>query len=292
MSLVSHSKGKVLITGATGFTGQHLLRHLQQQGYEVIAAHRQNFKLDDITSMQVSLQQWRPDYVVHLAAIAFVGHTPVEDFYRLNVLATDNLLSALRSSGIPLKKVILASSATVYGNQGVAVLSEALCPRPVNHYGISKLAMEQRAATYFAYLPIIITRPFNYVGVGQSSDFVVAKIAEHFKQGKTEIQLGNLQVAREFNSIDYVCQLYQRLLTSAAHSQVVNLCSGQAVALHSIIDMLQQIAGYRIDVKVNPQLVRANELSSLVGDTARLTQLVGDLPHSDLYQTLITMYHA
>lgn len=290
MKLVSHSKGRVLITGIDSFTGRHLQQYLKQSGYCVFGTTRASMDLTCKQSIFDAVVQAQPEYVIHLAGISFVGHPVVEDFYKVNTLGTEWLLQALIASNYPLKKVILASSATVYGNLGVDVLDESLCPMPANHYGVSKLAMEHRAHTYFDQLPIVLVRPFNYVGVGQPEQFVIPKIVSHFKQGKPSIELGNIQVEREFNSVAYACEIYERLLSSEAVATVVNLCSGKGVALMSVIEMMQEIANYHIDVRVNPAFVRANELPRLVGSEVKLASIIGDLSHDNLFSTLAEMY--
>lgn len=292
MKLASHSKGRVLITGIDSFTGRHLQQYLEQSGYSVFGTTRASMDLSNKQSVLDAVTQAQPDYVIHLAGISFVGHPVVEDFYKVNTIGTEWLLQALVASNRSIKKVILASSATVYGNLGVDVLDESLCPMPANHYGASKLAMEYRAHTYFDQLPIVLVRPFNYVGVGQPEQFVIPKIVKHFRAHFPSIELGNIQVEREFNSVDYACEVYTRLLSSEAVSTVVNLCSEQGVALLSVIEMMQEIAGYSIDVRVNPAFVRANELPKLIGNTARLASMIGELPNNNLQSTLEAMYHA
>lgn len=297
MKTTSCTKQTVLITGAESFTGQHLTAHLEQAGFVVFGTCRTPvtgvFLTCDITDkkqIKQVLEQTRPDYVFDLAGISFVGHPNPEDFYRVNVLGAQNLLDALVESDLQLKKVILASSATVYGNQGLSVLDESLCPQPANHYGMSKLAMEHMAATYFAQLPIIITREFTYVGVGQPEHFVIPKIVSHFKRKLPSIELGNLHVQREFNDVRFVCEVYMRLLLIEQTGQIVNLCTGKGVYLQRVIEVLNSLAGYAIDVQVNPEFVRQNELPSLVGSTGKLVDLVGALPQISLQKTLETMY--
>jgi len=303
MKLASHSNSdqpRVLITGVDSFTGQHLKHHLEQSGFCVFGTSRFEATNDkvfvcDITEKDQLLeviQTTRPGYVIHLAGISFVGHPVVEDFYRVNVIGTQNLLDALVESEIDFQKVILASSATVYGNQGIEVLDEGLCPKPANHYGFSKLAMEHMAATYFTQLPILITRPFNYVGVGQPEHFVIPKIVSHFKRRAKKIELGNLDVEREFNSVDYACEVYLRLLQSPHQSEIVNLCSGQGVKLKTVLAQMTEIAGYDIEVEVNPAFVRANELPILVGSVDKLIALIGAIPDYPLKHTLAKMLKA
>ena len=293
----SHSK-KVLITGINGFTGVHLEKLLLQKGFDVygtvidtpkqtkhIACDiTQKSQLDDVI---VSV---RPDYIIHIAAISFTGESNASLIYDVNVIGTENLLQSLIDNKVYPKKIILAGSATVYGNQGKEVLDESMCPKPVNHYGCSKLSMEHMAANYFDRFDIIVTRPFNYTGVGQEKHFLIPKIVSHFKEGKKEIKLGNIHVAREFNAIGYVTEIYYRLLLSEAKSVIVNLSSNAPVKLLDVIGMMQKIAGYEIEIKVNPAFVRANEIQSLAGSTEKLGSLIDIPPGNTLEDTLWEMY--
>jgi len=289
---------KVLITGINGFTGIHLEQYLSKQGFDVYgtvidAPIKSNHLQCDITKKtQIDrvLREIVPDYIIHTAAISFVGESNASLIYDVNVIGTENILKALVTQNINPKKVILASSATVYGNQGVEVLDESMCPAPVNHYGLSKLAMEHMAATYYDKLNIIITRPFNYTGVGQAEHFLIPKIVLHFKAGKREIELGNIHVAREFNDIRYVVDVYYRLLLSESKSTTVNLSSNMPVKLLDVIDIMQEIAGYTIDIKVNPAFIRENEIKSLAGSTEKLKQLIHANYTYTLKNTLQLMY--
>ena len=295
----SHSN-KVLITGINGFTGIHLEKYLADQGFDVYGTvidtpQQPNHLQCDITSKhQVDniVKTVKPDYVIHIAAISFVGENNASMIYDVNVIGTENVLQSLIDNDVKPKKNILASSATVYGNQGKEVLDESICPKPVNHYGCSKLAMERVAANYFDKMDIIITRPFNYTGVGQEDHFVIPKIVNHFKEGKREIELGNIYVAREFNDIRYVIEIYYRLMLSEAKSTVVNLSSNHPVKLLDVIETMQKIAGYGIAIKTNPAFVRTNEIKSLAGSTKKLSHLI-DLPSTcSLEDTLTVMYES
>jgi nucleoside-diphosphate-sugar epimerase len=184
----------------------------------------------------------------------------------------------------------LASSAPVYGNKGKEVLDESMCPAPVNHYGSSKLSMEFMAANFFKTLNIIITRPFNYTGVGQESHFLIPKIVEHFKEGKKEIELGNIHVAREFNDINYVIDVYHKLLLTDTRSTIVNLSSNNPIKLLDVIETMQEITGYEIKIKVNPAFVRPNEIKSLAGSTKKLQNIIHIDKSYSLKNTLVEMY--
>jgi nucleoside-diphosphate-sugar epimerase len=294
MNVVSASK-RVLITGREGFTGYYLQKHLKQEGFEIIGTSQKNdatFVSLDITqkeSVIAVLKAVTPDYIINLAGISYVGHGSALDFYNVNTIGAHNLLEAIVEIGYTPKKIILASSATVYGNQHAEVLTETLCPKPVEHYGISKYAMECIASQYFDMLPIIIARPFNYTGKGQSLDFVIPKIVQHYKEKRDTIDLGNIHVAREFNSVHYVCQVYSKLLASDARSFIVNICTGRVVTLENILAIMNEIAGYTITVQTNPALVRHNEIPVLRGSLERLYSVIGtieDMPVRDLLKEM------
>jgi nucleoside-diphosphate-sugar epimerase len=292
------AKSRLLITGIAGFTGNHLARYFTALGYEVFGTTideprmPNHFRCDlrDRDAIRSAVDQIQPTHVIHLAAISFVAESNASLIYDVNVISSCNLLDAL--TGLPQapQKVILASSATVYGDQGCEVLDESMCPRPVNHYGCSKLVMEQMASTYFSKLPIIITRPFNYTGPGQEGHFLIPKIISHFKERKGIIELGNLHVEREFNDIRDVCDIYAKLLTCDTQNETINLCTGRGVTLLSVIDRMNEIAGYEIDVQVNPAFVRPNEIKRLVGSVEKLTSLIGTLEPRSIKDTLLSMY--
>ena len=292
-------RSKVLITGINGFTGIHLEQFFIALGYDVYGTvidtpTNSNHYQCDITQLsQIDkvLEHIRPDFVIHIAAISFVGESNASLIYDVNVIGTQNLLESLITHNIEPKKVILASSATVYGNQGKEVLDESMTPQPVNHYGCSKLAMEHISANYFDKLPIIIVRPFNYTGLGQADHFLIPKIVKHYKEASKTIELGNLHVAREFNSIEFIMQSYYKLMISKESSLVVNLSSNQPIKLLDVIEQMNTIAGYSIKVEVNPAFVRPNDIASLAGCTDKLESIIGTLPKLSLVDTLTSMYN-
>jgi nucleoside-diphosphate-sugar epimerase len=291
----SNPTATALLTGASGFTGRCLEPALQSQGYRVVRADPagpQPCDLTDPHAVAEAVLQSESDVVIHLAAVTYVAHDDAEDFYRVNVLGTLNLLQALARLKRTPKRVIVASSANVYGTPKAEVLHESLCPAPVNHYAASKLAMEHMVRTWFEKLPILITRPFNYTGPGQAEHFLVPKIVKHFRERAPYIELGNLQVSRDYSDVEDVVSTYLALLKSDARSEVVNICSGRAIALLDIVEMMNDIAGYRIEVRVSPEFVRQNEVPRLIGSRAKLESLVGIAPPRPFVATLRRMYEA
>jgi nucleoside-diphosphate-sugar epimerase len=300
--MAAEGSGKrALITGLTGFTGRYVAHELRAAGYEVFGtitpghtpgAGEFAVDLGDRAGLAAMVQQVKPDVVAHLAAIAFVGHGDVEQIYRVNVAGTRNLLEALAGLEKKPSAVLLASSANIYGNTEVGVIGEDVPAAPANDYAVSKLAMEFMAKLWQDKLPLIVVRPFNYTGIGQHENFLLPKIVSHFRRKAADIELGNLHVWRDFSDVRMVAQSYRRLLAAAPAGQTFNICSGHGYSLGEALDMMADIAGYRINVHVNPAFVRANEVVRLVGDNHRLVNTTGPLAAVPLADTLRWMYSA
>ncbi len=289
---------RALITGLNGFTGYYLAAELARAGYALFGADVKpdgapnNFAVDllDKAALRRLVAEVKPTVVVHLAAIAFVGHGNADAFYQVNVIGTRNLLEALAIEAPAVRCVLLPSSANIYGNAAAGVLDERTPANPANDYAVSKLAMEYMARLWLDRLPIVITRPFNYTGVGQSVQFLLPKIVDHFRRGERVIELGNIDVERDFSDVRTLTQAYARLLDKVPAGEVFNVCSGNTWSLKDVIAMMGEIAGYAIEVRVNPAFVRANEVRRLQGDVGKLEAAVGALDRVPLRETLRWMY--
>ena len=262
---------KILLTGAGGFTGRHFSRAATRAGHQVLPLLSD---LTDVPALHAEVAQAQPDAVLHLAGIAFVGHADDAALYAVNTVGTGNLLSALSALSLPPAKVLLASSANIYGNCLVSPVCEEQPAAPVSHYATSKMAMEAIAHTYAQALPIVIARPFNYTGPGQSTDFLIPKLVSHFARHAPAIALGNLDVEREFNDVAMVCRAYLALLTHGEAGLSYNVCSGTLHSLGSVVEMLQEITGHTLQVQQDPAFIRANEVRQLCGQPKRLNALL------------------
>ncbi|AEX50535.1 GDP-6-deoxy-D-lyxo-4-hexulose reductase [Enterobacter roggenkampii] len=289
---------RALITGLNGFTGQYMARELADAGYEVhglenlaaTAAGNRQVDLCDPEAVRQAIRAIKPNIVVHLAAIAFVAHGNADDFYRVNLMGTRNLLAALSEVAEGIDCVLLASSANVYGNRTGGILTEESLPDPANDYAVSKLAMEYMAKLWMDKLPIVIARPFNYTGVGQSENFLIPKIVSHFRRKEQRIELGNLDVWRDFSNVRSVCNAYANLIKMRPVGQTFNVCSGVGTSLREVVSALETLAGYQIELNVNPAFVRANEVKVLTGSAERLNSVIPDWKPITLEETLRWMY--
>ncbi|OUS16209.1 GDP-mannose 4,6 dehydratase [Gammaproteobacteria bacterium 50_400_T64] len=274
---------RILVTGLNGFTGRYLKAELEAHGHTVIGLQAD---LTDPNAVATEIKDTAPQAVAHLAGVAFVGHGDANAFYQVNLIGTRNLLAALAQHTPDVSAVLLASSANVYGNQSEGVLNEGARPNPANDYAVSKLAMEHMARLWSDSLPLMITRPFNYTGLGQDTKFLIPKIVSHFREQKPVIELGNLDVSRDFGDVRAVCEAYRKLIEACPSGKTINVCSGLKHTLRSIIALCENITGHGIEVQVNPDFVRANEVRVLVGDNSRLHSLINNWQPYPLEQTL------
>ena len=278
---------------------------LERAGYDVFGlAHRELVEsipgvsallvgdLADPLAVQRVIAEVQPDVVVHLAAIAFVAFGDVETMYSTNLIGSRNLLEALSKSGKRPSAVLLASSANVYGNSTAGSLSEDVLPAPANDYAVSKLAMEYMVKLYQNRLPLKIVRPFNYTGVGQADSFLIPKIVSHVRRKAELLELGNLDVARDFSDVRVLVQYYRKILEAPALTgQIVNVCSGVAYTLSEVLDMVRSISDHDFEVRVNPAFVRSSEVKILRGNRDRLLRNVGTVQDIPLADTLKWMIH-
>ena len=167
-----------------------------------------------------------------------------------------------------------------------------LLANPMNEYAQSKVDMERSVLAYKNDVPLIITRPFNYTGVGQNTKFLLPKIVHHFKHKHEYIELGNLEIEREFNDVRFVCQSYLGLLETGTVGNIYNICTGNSYPILSIIGKLKGMTGHEIQIRVDPKLVRKNDIKTLYGDPQRLFSAVPNLKHFNIDETLEWMLNA
>jgi nucleoside-diphosphate-sugar epimerase len=289
---ISHPK-KILLTGSRGFTGKHLISLANSHGDEVVSLQSD---ITDASTLEKEILMVQPDAVIHCAGISFVASKDQEAFYRVHALGTSNLLNALTKLPQKPSKVLLASSATVYGNAALTPTPEDYPLKPIDHYAMSKVAMEEMAKTFFDRLPIVIVRPFNYTGPGQHDNFLIPKLIRHFSQNAPAIELGNLNVEREFNDVATICQAYLKLLEYGEPGEIYNVGTGKVRSLGYVVDTLIKITGHPIQISINPDFVRANEVHRMCGNPEKLNNLLAKhqvtLRIPSLEETLRNMLNA
>lgn len=297
---------RVLVTGATGFVGRHVLRALAGHGHEPVCAGAPGDAAADLVldvrdsgTLEAALAATQPDAVVHLAGIAFVPVALRDPLSALdvNALGTARLLEAVRAAGRPVR-VLVVSSAEVYGAQPPEAmpLPESTELRPANPYAASKVAAEACARAWAASygLDVVTARPFNHIGPGQDPRFAVPSFAGQLAAiaagGPPVLHVGNLEARRDFLDVRDVAEAYVALLANGRPGEVYNICSGRAVAIREVLRLLISLAGVPVEVRNDPERMRPSDVPVFVGDATRLRETTGWEPRIPLEASLAAVY--
>ncbi len=285
---------RALITGGRGFVGNWLAEHLREQGDEVVAIDVET-DVADQEALDPVVADAAPDAIYHLAARTHVGESwqvPAE-VLRVNVLGTAAILAAARR--LPSDPTVLVvSSAEVYGivTPDDLPLTESSPVAPATPYAASKAAAEHVALQAWRGYgqPVVVVRPFNHVGPGQSPSFAVSalarRIVEARRAGATELSVGTLTSRRDFTDVRDVVQAYRLLIGRGVPGTVYNVCSGQDMPIAEIADRLLALAGSDLRLVTDQSLVRPVDVPVLRGDGSRLEQATGWKPTIRLDDTL------
>lgn len=309
---------KCLITGIAGFVGNYLLKEIQsnfpeweiygfhRSGERSIASNYISHELDirDSATVQAVISEIQPDFVFHLAAQAFVPKAVLDPWgtLEINVRGTLNLLDSLGRLHKSIR-MIYVSSADVYGRQPAESipLDENTLPNPTNPYGASKVAAEVYCRQYSLSHPkleVMIARPFNHIGIGQRTEFVVPNfclqvihaIREskiHTKPGK--ILVGDLSSTRDFLDVRDVVSAYRILATNGRSGEIYNICSGIETKIEWILSEIIRISGSKIQIEVDPSRIRVAETPRLFGKNEKLKNLNWE-PRQGLLRSLEEIY--
>lgn len=287
---------RALITGAGGFVGHHLRRHLEDLGDEVAVTDRSTDGVDilDAPALLDVFRRTRPECVYHLAGASDVGgswNTPQATF-RANAEGTLNVLWAAREAGT--ERVLTVGSADVYGKVTPEDLPivEDLPLRPVSPYAASKVAADYVALQ--AHLGhsqhVVRARPFNHLGPGQTDRFVApalaGRIAQNERSGESIVRVGNLTPERDFTDVRDVVRAYRLLVGSGVAGEVYNVCSGRAIAVQELAEQFISMATIPMRLEADPDLQRPVDIPVLLGDNSRLRADTGWVPEIPLETTL------
>jgi len=285
---------RALITGGKGFVGQWLAAHLKDHGDEVAVIDLETDVADGAAVRRV-MHDVAPDAVYHLAAMTHVGESweYPSQVLRVNVLGTAEILAAARAEASQAR-VLVVSSAEVYGvvRPEQLPLGEDTPTAPASPYAASKLAAEDVALqAWRGYRqPVVVVRPFNHIGPGQSPNFFVPamakRIVEARRSGAASLRVGTLSTRRDFTDVRDVVVAYRLLIERGVPGEVYNVCSGVDVAMSDVAAQLLALAGADLRLETDPELVRPVDVPVLRGDAALLRAATGWEPTVPLATTL------
>lgn len=289
---------KALITGAGGFVGPHLAAHLQDEGDGVVPLDLRNGPdLRDGPGWIDAVRESQPDVIYHLAGLSDVGgswNDPPTTF-EINALGTVIVLEAARLAGTA--RVVVVSSADVYGvvSPEELPLSETHPARPRSPYGASKLAAEAAALQYDRGhgLDVVVVRPFNHLGPGQSPRFAAAAFADQIAaaEARTDgepavLRHGDLTPRRDMTDVRDVVRAYRLVAEHGRPGEIYNVCSGRSIAMQEVLDALLAASQGRMITETDPALVRPVEVPVHQGSFAKLEAATGWRPRIPLERTL------
>jgi len=286
---------RAFITGAGGFVGQWLAAHLGASGDGLVARDAETDVTDE-NAVARAIEEAEPDVVYHLAARSHVGESwqsPVE-VLRVNVLGTAAVLAATRRAAAPETTVVVVSSAEVYGalSPDELPVAETAPLRPATPYAASKAAAEVVALQAWRGYGqhVVVARPFNHVGPGQSEKFAVPGLARRIldarRAGSREVPVGTVTTRRDFTDVRDVVRAYRLLAQAGEPGGVYNVCSGRDVAIAEIAERLMTLSGGRLRLVTDPDLVRPVDVQVVRGDPSRLQSATGWAPEIPLDETL------
>ncbi len=285
---------RALITGGKGFVGNWLAAHLKDAGDEVVVIDVET-DVSDGAAVRRVMSDVQPEAVYHLAAMTHVGESweNPSQVLKVNVLGTAELLASARSLEVA-PTVLVVSSAEVYGvvSPEQLPLREDTPTAPATPYAASKLASEAVALQAFRGYrqPVLVVRPFNHIGPGQSPNFAVPALAKRIvearRSGAGALRVGTLTTRRDFTDVRDVVVAYRLLIEQGEPGTIYNVCSGRDVAIADVAESLLSLAGAELELVTDPDLVRPVDVPVLRGDAARLRAATGWEPRIPLATTL------
>lgn len=290
----------LLIVGSTGFVGKHALSRWPQATGLADGAG----EVVDICNKPALLKALAtklPDTVLHLAALSFVPDsfkTP-EKTYEVNFLGTLRLLEALAECGFR-GRFLFVGTGDAYGLVPVQALPiwEAQPLRPRNPYAVSKVAAEALCYQWSQTGPfeVVMARPFNHIGAGQEPSFAMSDFARQIAEisvGKRPplLQVGNIDVSRDFTDVSDVLSAYELLLARGQNGEIYNVCSGVERSVRSMLERLLEIAGVSAEIVSDPARFRPADQPRVCGSHEKLTLHTGWQPTVPMDETLLNLYH-
>jgi GDP-4-dehydro-6-deoxy-D-mannose reductase len=286
----------VLVTGARGFAGSHLVEYLKRMNMAVTGWGRQDVDLLDRRAVSRAITGLRPTVVYHCAGVSNVGHsfTNIGDTFAANVLGTHHLLDALRTADLRAR-VLITGSSLVY-RQSDRALKEEDPTGPVTPYAVSKLAQEMLGVRSIEEdgQQVLFSRSFNHTGPRQDPSFAAPSFARQIARiekglAAPEIAVGNLEAARDLHDVRDTVRAYIAIAESGVPGRIYNVCAGQTYAIRDVLDRLLSMGRVPVKVRIDASRYRPNDNPILLGDRSRIQRELGWVPEIPLNQTLLDL---
>ncbi len=297
---------KYLVTGINGFVGKYFVDYINlvepdseifglglEEQTQISNIKYNSVNLCDTDCVNNIIAKYKPDYIVHLAAVSSVAKSwncPAECFLNNNTCFL-NLVDAVRKNDLT-SRILSVGSSEEYGIYDEPI-KETYALHPKNPYSVARVSQEYLSKLYvdkFA-LDIVMTRSFNHIGPGQSTQFVIPSFIEQLVniangQKENKMMVGNIDVARDFTDVRDVVDAYYKILTMAPNREVYNVCSGVAVKLRDVIDKTSKQLGVKPNIMIDCARIRSNDIKLVVGDNTKIKEELGWKQKYTLQQTI------
>jgi GDP-4-dehydro-6-deoxy-D-mannose reductase len=299
---------RALVTGASGFAAPFLIRELLSHGREVLGTiHGAGYEppeeyttlpldVTDAEAVKRVVSETRPDEIYHLAGLTRPASEKINDFHAVNFGGALNLLEAAKAEA-PGVSVLLVGSAYAYGRADRPIPEDTPLS-PINHYGVSKAAAEMLGKIYVLEgLRVVLARPFNHSGPGQSPDFLLPTLVEQFAEIKLGernalVKLGNLDSVRDLSDVRDIARSYRLMLEKGESGEAYNAGSGRGVSVEETFEVVREAAGVEIELEVEESRMRASDIPYLVANTNKAERELGWKPEVPLERTVREMFEA
>lgn len=288
----------VIVTGAAGFVGRHLCHHLEDLGIKTIGVDIPDRNILDTAMMTSLFANAKPDTIYHLAALPSVSYSwrQPASVWETNVLGSLSILDAMRAA-VPTARILLMSTVSVHeGSPAGRLIDEASPIAPLSPYSASKAAAEALAQQHRAMYgtDILIVRPANIIGPGQSSAYVVPslcrKILRAKEDGLTEVAVGNADAERDFIDVRDAAQALVQLVERGSAGRAYNVCTGVGTAIGTVAELLSTVAGVTVDIGSDGAHIRQRDSTRLVADPSRTATEIGWSAQTPLIRTLTDVW--
>lgn len=285
----------LLLVGGSGFVGKHLRSALETRF--AVASTGRDVDVRDLNQLQTFVSRVQPDMVVHLAAVTTLRESFAnpQDTYDINFLGSLNVLMALRKSNFA-GRMVFVSSSEVYGLLADSDLpiSEARLSKPLSPYAVAKIAAEALCYQWSQTekFEIVIARPFNHIGPGQSDRFAISDFGKQIAAIKLGLaapvmHVGDIDTTRDFTDVRDIVAAYHLLLQQGDNGETYNVCSGTERTIRSLIERMCQLAGVVVELRTDPARFRPSEQRRVRGSNQKLSDATGWMPAHKIDQTLM-----
>lgn len=291
---------KILVTGATGFLGTHLINFLSKKKVEIFnfgrnSCENANFielkSCEDKYAINKTISKIEPDYIFHLAGITQANST--NEIFSVNTNFCSSILGAVKKNNLDKKtKIMIVGSAAEYGliSDKNLPISEDFLGTPINDYGKSKLKQTKIAIECQKKIKkLVVVRPFNIIGSNMPIHLALGSFIEQIKlmPNKGCLNTGNLNTKRDFIDADDVVSLMWKLINNSnAYGEIVNICSSKATSILEILNHIISLSGKDITISIEDERVRKNDMLVHFGDNTKLLNIVGDFEFSSWKNTI------